>query len=79
MLRQWIVCWLVAVADLQCQVRVGHKRENFNTNCYIDYYSVATVLNGLFSKISGWTVAHTAHPLDPPLVSGHHFFTVDVL
>jgi hypothetical protein len=30
---------LGSVADLQCQVRVGHKRENFNTS----YYSAATV------------------------------------
>jgi hypothetical protein len=50
------------VVDLQCQVRVGQKRENFNAEllrCLLQYcYSV----NGLFSKISGWVVAHTAHP-----------------
>jgi hypothetical protein len=51
------------MADLQSQVRVGHKRENFNVSHYSAYYSTATVLNGLLSKISGWVVA----PLDPPL------------
>jgi hypothetical protein len=60
-----------SVADLQCQARVGHKRENFNASYYSAYCSAATVLNGLFSKISGWAVAHTAHPLDQPLPSLH--------
>jgi hypothetical protein len=38
------------------QVRVGHKRENFNTSCY----SATTMLNELFSKISGWTVSSSS-------------------
>jgi hypothetical protein len=36
------------VVDLQCQVRVGHKRENFNISYYNAYYNIATVLK--------WTV-----------------------
>jgi hypothetical protein len=48
-----ITCTISVVADLQCQVRVGHKKENFNANCYSAYYSIATVLNELFSQISG--------------------------
>jgi hypothetical protein len=49
------------VADLQCQVKVGQKRENFNASGYRAYYNTTTVLNGLFSKISGWVVAHMTH------------------
>jgi hypothetical protein len=33
-----------SVTDLQCQARVGHKRENFNASCYSAYYHAATVL-----------------------------------
>jgi hypothetical protein len=34
----------ITVVDLQCQVRVGHKRENFNMSYYNAYYNIATVL-----------------------------------
>jgi hypothetical protein len=39
----WIPELLAAVTDLQCQVRVGHKRENFNADCYIAYYNTTTL------------------------------------
>jgi hypothetical protein len=32
------------VADLQCEVRVGHKRENLNAGCYSVCYSIAAML-----------------------------------
>jgi hypothetical protein len=42
-----------AMTDLQCQVRVGQKRENFNVNCYGAYYSTAIVLIDYFLKSQG--------------------------
>jgi hypothetical protein len=35
---------LYTVADLQCQVKVTHKRENFNASYDSTYYSTITVL-----------------------------------
>jgi hypothetical protein len=37
-------CTLCTVTDLQCHVRVDHKKGNFNVNWYNDYYSITVVL-----------------------------------
>jgi hypothetical protein len=43
------------------------RENNLKLGCYSANYSSAAMLNGLFSEISGWAMAHPAHHLDSPL------------